>query len=62
MKGAIPDLVDCCLVKLVFCLNSADNNSHENVKIVSFIEDTDTRDAAASKISNLKIDQQELIC
>lgn len=62
MKGAFPDLVGLCLVQLVFCLNLADNNSNENVKIVNFIEDLHTSDAAASKISNLKMDQQESIC
>lgn len=61
MKGAFPDIVGLCLVKL-FCLNLADSNSYENVKIGSFIEDTHTSDAAASKISNLRVDQQELIC
>lgn len=57
VKGASPDLVGLCLVKLVFCLNLADNNSNENVKIVIFIEDSHTSDATASKILNLRMDQ-----
>lgn len=62
VKGAFPDLVDLCLLKLALCLISADSNSNENAKIVSFIEDTHTSNAATSKISNLRTDQQELIC
>lgn len=62
MKGTFPDLVGLCLAKLAFCFISADSDSNENVKIVSFIKDTHTSDAAASKISNLRMDQQELIC
>lgn len=49
------------LVKLVCCLISADSNSNEVVKTVSFIEHPDASDATASEIPDLRTDQQELI-
>lgn len=48
-------------MKLVCCLISADSNSNEVVKTVSFIEHPDTSDATGSEIPDLRMDQQELI-
>lgn len=50
-----------CLVKLVCCLISPDDNSKRVVKTASFIEHLDASGATAYKMPNTRTDQQKLI-